>query len=247
MTYARIVAANLLAFMIFAFFDVALADVPQQVQAFCESYAQRAQNVSSEASRLGCGYSGPRWDPNRAMHLSWCLGLKDLDVAVKEEEERQKGFAYCQGKRHACQDYANKAAGLAAEAKQKNCGYNPPLWDTVQINHLNWCMGLGYDKGQLNEQTALRDKELKYCIEKAAAGGGGQTPPPQNFCAVLLTVDVYPLPNRNDDQERKVILKKNTQGVTLIKRDPDGWHNVKWPGNDGWAWSGKGYQSLQCP
>jgi len=216
----------------------------------CDNYATRA--VAQAQSGQACGFSGARWETNKKLHLSWCISLRggDVNLPASETAARDQALKDCQ---QFCDTYATTAVAQAQENLSKKCGFPGLRWDTSYSMHFNWCKSLKGDRNLPNSERAERDNGLKYCLEQAASkaptpGGGGQKPPPpQNACKVLLPVDVYPLPNRNNDQKRKAILAKDTQGVSLIKRDPDGWHNVKWPGNEGWAWSGKDYESLDCP
>ena len=77
-------------------------------------------------------------------------------------------------------------------------------------------------------------------------------PPAEQFVAVLKDVDVYTKPGGND-QDRKtdangndVSLLAGTQGVTLIEKKTP-WFHLKWPGQDGWVYSGSGWVSLKLP
>ena len=80
------------------------------------------------------------------------------------------------------------------------------------------------------------------------------TPPPpaEQFVEVLKDVDVFTKPGGNDGDRKKdangndVTLFAGTQSVTLIERRTP-WFHLKWPGQDGWVYSGSGYVSLSLP
>jgi hypothetical protein len=72
------------------------------------------------------------------------------------------------------------------------------------------------------------------------------------FVTVLLDVDVYTKPGGADEDRKKdangnnVTLTAGTQSVTLLEKQAPYFH-VKWPGQDGWVYSGAGYVSLKLP
>jgi hypothetical protein len=71
-------------------------------------------------------------------------------------------------------------------------------------------------------------------------------PPPPPQVTVLLDVDVCASPAGCDDKTRLGVLPAGQEGVTLVERqDPE--YHVKWPGPEGWVYSGPGYESLKLP
>ena len=80
------------------------------------------------------------------------------------------------------------------------------------------------------------------------------TPPPpaEQFVEVLKDVDVYTKPGGADEDRKKdangndVTLFAGTAGVTVIERKVP-WFHLKWPGQDGWVYSGSGWVSLKLP
>ena len=84
--------------------------------------------------------------------------------------------------------------------------------------------------------------------------GGGFIPmiPEPLFVTVLLDVDAYTKPGGADEDRKKdangnnVTLTTGTQSVTVLEKKAP-WFHVKWPGQDGWVYSGSGYVSLKLP
>jgi hypothetical protein len=76
--------------------------------------------------------------------------------------------------------------------------------------------------------------------------------PTEQFASVLLNVDVYTKPGGNDADRKKdangndVTLFAGTTGVSVVeKKSP--WFHLKWPGQEGWVYSGAGWVSLKLP
>ena len=78
------------------------------------------------------------------------------------------------------------------------------------------------------------------------------TPPAEQSVEVLKDVDVYTKPGGNDQDRKKdangndFTLFAGTEGVTLIEKKTP-WFHLKWPGQDGWVYSGSGWVSLKLP
>ena len=101
-------------------------------------------------------------------------------------------------------------------------------------------------KGKCEEITVLPGS-------KTGAGGGFiqmiPTPadkPAEKFVTVDQEVDVYRAPGGNNADNTGATLKKGTQSVKLVENKAP-WYHVKWPGGDGWVYSGEGYVSLNLP
>jgi hypothetical protein len=71
-------------------------------------------------------------------------------------------------------------------------------------------------------------------------------PPPPPQVTVLLDVDVCASPAGCDENTRLGVLPAGTEGVTLVESQKPEYH-VKWPGPEGWVYSGPGYVSLKLP
>lgn len=82
---------------------------------------------------------------------------------------------------------------------------------------------------------------------KAKTDTGTGTPqiPQQEFVEVLQSVDLYSKPG-GDDRDKIGSLDKGTAQVTLIGSQAP-WYDVKWPGHEGWVYSGSGWVSLKLP
>ena len=60
---------------------------------FCEYYASKA--IDQVASAADCGFSGPRWDPNKQDHLNWCLAQKSQSSSWSEFYSREGEIKDC--------------------------------------------------------------------------------------------------------------------------------------------------------
>lgn len=73
------------------------------------------------------------------------------------------------------------------------------------------------------------------------------TPVPEKFVKVLLSDDVYDQPDPPKNDKPKGTLPKDTTGVMLIKKGPDNWYQLSWPGNppgENWVYSAADYLAL---
>ena len=82
----------------------------------------------------------------------------------------------------------------------------------------------------------IYDKATNKCVAKTAEA---------TTCAVEKPGAVYNSPGGNGQKTGE--LAAQTQGVILLKKDGANWFQVKWPGGEGWMYSGPGYENaLKC-
>ncbi len=63
---------------------------------YCHEYAAAAVIKADENLAFRCGYSGPRWGTNYAVHFAWCLGARRSDT-IRERSLRRRMIAACHG------------------------------------------------------------------------------------------------------------------------------------------------------
>lgn len=63
---------------------------------FCNQYASQAVTQQGENTSNQCGFTGPRWHDNFALHLTWCLSANE-DQANSEAEARSTELGQCTG------------------------------------------------------------------------------------------------------------------------------------------------------
>ncbi len=70
----------------------AVAESPE----YCHDYAAAAVIKAGENRAFSCGYSGPRWAMNYAVHFAWCLGAARPDT-IRERTLRRRMIVACHG------------------------------------------------------------------------------------------------------------------------------------------------------
>jgi hypothetical protein len=63
---------------------------------YCRDYAAAAVIKAGENMAFRCGYSGPRWIANYAVHFRWCLAAPRSDT-VRERFARRHMIRACHG------------------------------------------------------------------------------------------------------------------------------------------------------
>lgn len=61
---------------------------------YCNRYAAAAIEAAGENLGHHCGYGGPRWAANYAVHYGWCLNAA-IPAAAEEWRARREGLAAC--------------------------------------------------------------------------------------------------------------------------------------------------------
>jgi phage shock protein PspC (stress-responsive transcriptional regulator) len=121
----------------------------------CRSYVASAQQTVRTAQRMGCGFTGPRWDVNPQSHMSWCVRSTD-DAIRREREERQEALRLCQ----TCSSYVQQAVRQNQANLQGRCGGVGERWHSDATLHRRWCVGVGLPRAQreLVERTRFLDQ-----------------------------------------------------------------------------------------
>lgn len=68
----------------------------QVIDDACTRYAKEAVEHQRLNVDKGCGFTGPRWDANQAVHEGWCRALPSPDLAAAESKERIARLSACQ-------------------------------------------------------------------------------------------------------------------------------------------------------
>ncbi len=152
-----------------------------------------------------------------------------------------------------CKDYGARMVGIVQDARNLNCPFlnEYGIWKRSRAELERFCLGYTITP----EATAAEDiRQLQGQLDRCKQNltNTPQPPPAQQFLGVVKDVDVFNKPGGDDADRKKdangngVTLFAGTQGVTLIeKRTP--WFHLKWPGQDGWVYSGSGWVSLTLP
>lgn len=172
--------------------DRAFAD-----QAFCNAYRDAA--MTTIAAAAGCGYGGPRWDPNPNNHYNACMnwGPGTSKIAITETDARTQDFSACKAKQAGvgvntpllsfvqnvsvyptmdtfCTNYAKIANLQVGDNSGANCGYQGARWDTNPQHHFQACMGWGANAGKISAaEMNGRELDLIACRKRNA-----KPPPP---------------------------------------------------------------------
>lgn len=137
----------------------------------CEDYAQTSIAQIREARRLGCGFSGSRWQPSTAAHYSWCMTARraerDAELRARETaldrcraDVGQGGDDDDQG----CVDYANRAVRQAQRNRALRCGFEGQRWEPSFDAHYSWCQSAPPRARQ--REDAKRQSLVDICAAK---------------------------------------------------------------------------------
>ena len=61
----------------------------------CANYAGKAVRQNNAQIKLGCGFSGARWQSNYAPHKNWCDHVADRSLPGFEDRERKRYLIAC--------------------------------------------------------------------------------------------------------------------------------------------------------
>jgi PAN domain len=64
-------------------------------QQHCQDYANQAVAQQQRNQQLGCGLSGPQWNPNYNDHYNWCMQGENLKYTRGEQQRRQIALEQC--------------------------------------------------------------------------------------------------------------------------------------------------------
>jgi hypothetical protein len=134
--------------------------MPSQVHAasetVCVGYARHAVKEATDAQKLGCGFTGPRWSTDYGGHYNWCIGAQGQSVS-QEAVSRGGPLMDCS----ACRGYADEAVNAARQNIAQGCGYNGPRWISNAQAHFGWCMQFG--SGPATREASARRADLQNC------------------------------------------------------------------------------------
>ncbi len=87
------VSAVLLSMLVFLETEASFAQRPSSLQ--CQEYARKAIEEATEARRLNCGFSGPRWDASYSEHYNACVATGNFGWYNQETNARAQELAAC--------------------------------------------------------------------------------------------------------------------------------------------------------
>lgn len=135
----------------------------------CTDYADSAIGQFTENLDNQCGFSGPRWNANKARHYQWCLDARDQD-RKSETAARATMINTCiqeAQRRQQCDEYADTAVQAALRNVNRRCGLKGPgvRWSRYRDDHVEYCMAARQSAREAEEAT--RDRELRRCRGQA--------------------------------------------------------------------------------
>lgn len=131
----------------------------------CTDYAEAAISQFTENIDNQCGFSGPRWNANKARHYQWCLDARDQDRKT-ETETRSTMINECieQARtRQQCDEYADTAVQAALHNVNRRCGLRGPgvRWSRYRDDHVEFCLNARQSARESEDTT--RERELRRC------------------------------------------------------------------------------------
>lgn len=136
----------------------------------CEDYAQETMTQIREARRLGCGFSGSRWQPSTTAHYAWCMSARRSEREA-EMRARESGLDRCRaevgegGEDDAgCVDYANRAVRQAQRNRALRCGFEGQRWQPSFDGHYSWCQSAPQRARQ--REDAIRQSLIDICAAR---------------------------------------------------------------------------------
>jgi hypothetical protein len=110
----------------------------------CRDYAEEAVAQQQENRRLGCNFTGARWQSSSATHYDWCMNAT-REERIAESRARSRDLDRCRedvsggGAGPGCEDYARSALRDARRNRELNCGFNGRRWAADGEVHFAWC------------------------------------------------------------------------------------------------------------
>ncbi|WP_206530111.1 PAN domain-containing protein [Nordella sp. HKS 07] len=136
----------------------------------CRDYSRLSMAQIREASRLGCGFGGARWQASSAAHYEWCMTARraDREAELRAREaslERCRADAGGGGEDDAgCVDFANRAVRQAQRNRALRCGFEGPRWRPDFDTHYSWCQSAP-QQARVREDAKRQDL-LNLCAAK---------------------------------------------------------------------------------
>lgn len=134
----------------------------------CAAYAAAAVAHHARNVSLSCGYRGPGWQPDAAVHAAWCgrPGTTQADLD-RESGARADALAICEAKGAACLLYADLSRRQGAANRASACGQTGARWAEDPAAHARWCMTAAPDAIHAELQT--RADLLDSCTARLTA------------------------------------------------------------------------------
>ncbi|MCF8534150.1 MAG: hypothetical protein K9G48_14170 [Reyranella sp.] len=138
---------------------------PQAIES-CNDYVARAQSEVQMAK--GCGFPGPRWSQDPAVHMKWCEQVSAKERG-REDEERRTALVGCRGdsgpvKIKNCNEYAARSRSQIelAQSLASNCTFEGMRWSPNVVQHMHWCNRTPASRHETED--AARRAELAACM-----------------------------------------------------------------------------------
>jgi hypothetical protein len=128
----------------------------------CKAYANQAAAMASKNASLGCGLTGPEWNPDANAHYRACLSIPL--VLANENAKRAQQMDVCK----ACRQYSDLAVKAVEQNVSLGCGYTGPAWIKDAQPHFGWCLKHG--TGAAKQETSLRSSALRTCNQQKSEG-----------------------------------------------------------------------------
>jgi hypothetical protein len=140
---------------------------------FCRNFARQSVRQARQARVEGCGFRGSRWSVSRIAQVRLCLEIGERAATrllnrraarIKRcvaDRRRDRGFAGLDGGGY-CEFYARASVRQARLARQMDCGYDGPRWQTSFGRHLRWCNRVPRRR---SEREIRRRERLLYRCE----------------------------------------------------------------------------------
>lgn len=136
----------------------------------CGDYSRQSMAQIREARRLGCGFTGARWQPSTTAHYEWCMTVRRADREA-ELRTRERSLDRCRadagggGEDDAgCVDFANRAVRQSQRNRALRCGFEGQRWRPDFDTHYSWCQSAP-QRARVRED-ARRDELLNLCAAK---------------------------------------------------------------------------------
>lgn len=135
----------------------------------CSDYAQTTMGQIREARRLGCGFSGSRWQPSRTAHYEWCMSVRRSERDA-ETRAREASLDRCRDEDgggeedEGCVDFANRAVRQAQRNRVLRCGFEGQRWRPSFDTHYSWCQAAP-QRARLRED-AKRESLINLCASR---------------------------------------------------------------------------------
>jgi len=134
----------------------------------CKTYSDKALAQVKRAARMGCGFTGRRWNDDRRSHVRFCME-QSKDARRAEIDGRERGIARCEARSSQCTRYVAVALRQSRQADEEGCGFSGDRWSLERSVHRRFCLDATPEKRR--QARRVRRRRIDRCLARSAGCG----------------------------------------------------------------------------